>query len=317
MTVTGKDRDRKGPWPQMTISGSDHFRLGHFRFNSLPITSGSHHFRFPSIPVTFISGYIHFRFRSVPVPISSGSDQFRFRSFPVPIIYLVTVISGSDRFRFRSFIWLQSFQVPTISGSDQFRFRPLPAPITSGSDHFGSDHFRLRSFRAFGLWRPFHTFICIIWSFRPQQINHLWTSRNCIKNALITLCVIALCEMIITLCVKCVTLCGYKMYYIMRKSYYVMHKFITLCEKVITLCGNYYIMRKILRYAASQSFTKGVPLLYPQCGTSILLGYKAETSTSCIPGNFILKANSATTSDTTTTTLIADHSNHASNVTAT
>ena len=59
--------------------------------------------------------------------------------------------------------------------------------------------------------------------------------------------------MIITLCVKCVTLCGYKMYYIMRKSYYVMHKFITLCEKVITLCGNYYIMRKLLRYAASQS----------------------------------------------------------------
>ena len=58
--------------------------------------------------------------------------------------------------------------------------------------------------------------------------------------------------MIITLCVKCVTLCGYKMYYIMRKSYYVMHKFITLCEKVITLCGNYYIMRKVLRYAASQ-----------------------------------------------------------------
>ena len=38
----------------------------------------------------------------------------------------------------------------------------------------------------------------------------------------------------------------------MRKSYYVMHKFITLCEKVITLCGNYYIMRKLLRYAASQ-----------------------------------------------------------------
>ena len=35
-------------------------------------------------------------------------------------------------------------------------------------------------------------------------------------------------------------------------------------------------------------------------GTS---GYKAETSTSCIPGNFILKANSATTSDTTTTLL--------------
>ena len=43
------------------------------------------------------------------------------------------------------------------------------------------------------------------------------------------------------------------MYYIMRKSYYVMHKCITLCEKVITLCGNYYIMRKLLRYAASQS----------------------------------------------------------------
>ena len=36
----------------------------------------------------------------------------------------------------------------------------------------------------------------------------------------------------------------------MRKSYYIMHKFITLCEKVITLCGNYYIMRKLLRYAA-------------------------------------------------------------------
>ena len=33
-------------------------------------------------------------------------------------------------------------------------------------------------------------------------------------------------------------------------------------------------------------------------------GYKAETSTSCIPGNFILKANSATTSDTTSTLLV-------------
>ena len=32
--------------------------------------------------------------------------------------------------------------------------------------------------------------------------------------------------------------------------------------------------------------------------------YKAETSTSCILGNFILKANSATTSDTTTTLLM-------------
>ena len=27
---------------------------------------------------------------------------------------------------------------------------------------------------------------------------------------------------------------------------------ITLCEKCITLCGNYYVMRKLLRYAASQ-----------------------------------------------------------------
>ena len=44
----------------------------------------------------------------------------------------------------------------------------------------------------------------------------------------------------------------------MRKSYYVMHKFITLCEKVITLCGNYYIMRKLLRYAASQSVSSVV-----------------------------------------------------------
>ena len=39
----------------------------------------------------------------------------------------------------------------------------------------------------------------------------------------------------------------------MRKSYYVMHKFVTLCEQVITLCGNYYIMRKLLRYAASHT----------------------------------------------------------------
>ena len=31
--------------------------------------------------------------------------------------------------------------------------------------------------------------------------------------------------------------------------------------------------------------------------------YNAETSTSYIPGNFIVKANSATTSDTTTTLL--------------
>ena len=39
----------------------------------------------------------------------------------------------------------------------------------------------------------------------------------------------------------------------MRKSYYVMHTIITLCETSITLCGNYYVMRKLLRYVASQS----------------------------------------------------------------
>ena len=41
------------------------------------------------------------------------------------------------------------------------------------------------------------------------------------------------------------------MYYIMRKSDYVMHTIITLCETCITLCGNYYVMRKLLRYVAS------------------------------------------------------------------
>ena len=41
----------------------------------------------------------------------------------------------------------------------------------------------------------------------------------------------------------------------MRKSYYVVHKIITLCKKCITLCGNYYVMRKLLRYVASHTMT--------------------------------------------------------------
>ena len=35
----------------------------------------------------------------------------------------------------------------------------------------------------------------------------------------------------------------------------------TLCEKCITLCGNYYIMRKLLRYAASHTAVIEVLLL--------------------------------------------------------
>ena len=42
----------------------------------------------------------------------------------------------------------------------------------------------------------------------------------------------------------------------MPTSYYVIYaKVITLCEKFITLCDNYYVMRKVLRYAASQAPT--------------------------------------------------------------
>ena len=113
-------------FPVPIISGYGHFRFrsffcsDHFRFRSVLV---SDHFRFRSFPVTFISD-----------TVISGSDQFRFRSVPVPIISLVTVISGFDHFRFRS-----------SSGSDPFLFRSL-----HGSDHFGFDHFRLRSFRA--LW---------------------------------------------------------------------------------------------------------------------------------------------------------------------
>ena len=207
----------------MTISGSDHFRLGHFGFNSLPITSGSHHFRFRSIPVVITSGCDNFRFRSFPVPITSGSDQFWFRSLPVPII------SGYSHFRFRSFLWLQSIPVPTISGSDQFRFRSLPVPIASVPIISGYVHFAPLDYGDCDL--------CIHLSVNLELLNtadksSLNISKLHKKNAVITLCVITLCEVIITLCAKCVTLCGYKMYYIMRKSY--------------------YIMRKLLRYAASQ-----------------------------------------------------------------
>ena len=55
-------------------------------------------------------------------------------------------------------------------------------------------------------------------------------------NALITLCVITLCEVIITLCEKSVTLCGHNiMYYIMRKSYYVMQKLLRYAKNVLRL----------------------------------------------------------------------------------
>ena len=49
------------------------------------------------------------------------------------------------------------------------------------------------------------------------------------------------------------------MYYIMRKIYYVMHKLLRYAKHllryavIITLCGNYYVMRKLLSYVASQT----------------------------------------------------------------
>ena len=41
---------------------------------------------------------------------------------------------------------------------------------------------------------------------------------------------------------------------------------ITLCEKCITLCGNYYVMRKLLRYAASHTCKKDNIEFSPACG---------------------------------------------------
>ena len=54
---------------------------------------------------------------------------------------------------------------------------------------------------------------------------------------------------------------------------------------------------------ACKDFGLTISLKKTNASSTTSAGYKAETSTSCIPGNFILKANSATTSDTTITLL--------------
>ena len=131
------------------------------------------------------------------------------------------------------------------TGNDRNRFRSLPVPIISGYVHFAPLDYGDCDL-------SIHLSVNEEFSNTADK-SSLNISKLHKKNAIITLCVITLCEVIITLCVKCVTLCGYKMYYIMRKSYYVMHKLLRYAKNVlryaviITLCGNYYVMRRHTR----------------------------------------------------------------------
>ena len=123
------------------------------------------------------------------------------------------------------------------------RFRSVNRPVRSGKRQASNTN---KTTLYYGLYG--HCDLSIHLSVNLEYLNAIEKSSLGIsklhKNALITLCVITLCDVIITLCEKSVTLCGHNiMYHIMRKSYYVMQKLLRYAKNVlhyttiITLCG--------------------------------------------------------------------------------